>query len=212
MTAGAPRIPDRTAAPVRAAEPTRSDSSDRAGGPPRLALAGNKPTWRERQAQKEAEAAGGGAASTNSQPSEPPPAVPSTDIGTAEAVLPKRTGYVPPARRAAEGAGAPPPSRGRTGVEGSSARDDSVSGPPGAEKPSGRWMPRSQQQARDGSPALGGGDGLGARNLSGLRREGTGGLNRDQSTDSRATGTGGEEEVVRKPAPGKYVPVHLRNK
>lgn len=223
MATGGPRIPDRTAAPVRTFEPTRSDSSDRAGGPPRLALAGNKPTWRERQAQKEAEAtAGGGGATTNNQTSEPPPTVPSTDVGTTEAVLPKHTGYVPPGRRAAEGAagaGAPPPSRGRSGVEGSTTRDDSVGGS-GAEKPSGRWMSRSQQQqqGRDGSPAVSGGgaDGLGPRNLSGLRREGTGGLNRDQSTDSRATGTtgGGGEEVVpvRKPAPGKYVPVHLRNK
>lgn len=212
IATGGPRIPDRTAAPVRGAEPTRSDSSDHAGGPPRLALAGNKPTWRERQAQKEAEAAAGGSGTAPStQPGEPSPAVPPTDVGTDEAALPKRTGYVPPGRRAPEGAGpAPPPSRGRTTVEGSSARDDSAGGA-GAERPTGRWMPRSQQQqqqGRDGSPAVG--DGLGPRNLSGLRREGTGGL-RDQSTDSRATGTGGEEEV-RKPAAGKYIPMHLRNK
>ena len=194
-------MPDRTAAPVRAAEPTRSDSSDRAGGPPRLALAGNKPTWRERQAQKEAEAAAGGkddVATRNDRETEPPPAVPSTDIGTAEAVLPKRTGYVPPARRGGESGGvnAAPPQRGRGGVDDGNAKPD-------------KWVPRSQRDGgRDGSPAVGG-DGLGPRNLSGLKREGTGGL-RDQSTDSRATGTG--EEEVRKPAPGKYVPVHMRNK
>ena len=194
-------MPDRTAAPVRAAEPTRSDSSDRVGGPPRLALAGNKPTWRERQAQKEAEAATGGrddAAATNDRETEPPPAVPPTDVGTAEAALPKRTGYVPPARRGAESGGgtAAPPQRGRGGVDDGTAKPD-------------RWVSRSQRDGgRDGSPAVGG-DGLGPRNLSGLKREGTGGL-RDQSTDSRATGTG--EEEVRKPTPGKYVPVHMRNK
>ena len=42
------RVPDRTA-PIRPAEPVRTESTERPSGPPRLALAGNKPTWRERQ-------------------------------------------------------------------------------------------------------------------------------------------------------------------
>ncbi|KAG7102364.1 Eukaryotic translation initiation factor 3 subunit A like protein [Verticillium longisporum] len=47
-------------APRQAAPMERTDSSDRAGGPPRLSLAGSggKPSWREREA---ARAAGGGA-------------------------------------------------------------------------------------------------------------------------------------------------------
>ena len=50
----------------------RTDSNDRSasgGGPPRLALAGSKPSWREREAAKQA---GGGGASSDSMP--PPPA------------------------------------------------------------------------------------------------------------------------------------------
>ena len=57
--------------PARAPPAERSDSNDRpsAGGPPRLALAGGKPSWREREAAKQA--AGGSGADTGS--SAPPP-------------------------------------------------------------------------------------------------------------------------------------------
>jgi len=44
----------------------RTDSSDRSSGPPRLALAGNKPSWREREAAKASGA--GGAPSDNAPP------------------------------------------------------------------------------------------------------------------------------------------------
>jgi translation initiation factor 3 subunit A len=48
--------PSRTGPPM-----DRTDSNDRAGGPPRLALAGNKPSWREREAAKQASGGAGGA-------------------------------------------------------------------------------------------------------------------------------------------------------
>jgi translation initiation factor 3 subunit A len=57
----APAPSDNAPPPARAAAPPmeRTDSSDRpAMAPPRIALAGNKPSWREREAAK---AAGGGA-------------------------------------------------------------------------------------------------------------------------------------------------------
>ncbi|KAF4986668.1 hypothetical protein FDECE_15839 [Fusarium decemcellulare] len=57
--------------PARAPPVERSESNDRpsAGGPPRLQLAGNKPSWREREAAKQA--SGGGASDAGS--SAPPP-------------------------------------------------------------------------------------------------------------------------------------------
>ncbi|GAB7358480.1 hypothetical protein MBLNU230_g2544t1 [Neophaeotheca triangularis] len=82
-------VPDRTAAP----EPARESS-----GPPKLNLAGSKPTWREREAAKKA---------GQQDPSEPSgPAAPPADsrVATEEAALPKRSGYVPPHLRGAGGA------------------------------------------------------------------------------------------------------------
>lgn len=59
----------RTASPMerveRAAPMERTDSNERPAGPPRLALAGSKPTWREREAAK---AAGGGASEPRESP------------------------------------------------------------------------------------------------------------------------------------------------
>lgn len=196
------RVPDRTAPirptePVRAAEAVRTESNERPSGPPRLALAGSKPTWRERQAAKEAE----GATST------PPPAAPQTDIATEEAALPKRTGYVPPARRGGDGA-AP---RGRTDAAPSAARDGSTAS---SAEPTAKWRPGAPRDGlgRDGSPA----DGPRPRFLDGLRP--TGNRDRDGSPADRPVSSSGtartESPVDGKPAPtpGKYVPVHLRNK
>ncbi|KAK4695892.1 translation initiation factor 3 subunit A, partial [Lecanoromycetidae sp. Uapishka_2] len=192
------RIPDRTA-PSRAPDMARTESRDgpAAGGPPKLNLAGNKPTWRERQAAKEAEeatkAAGGHA-------SAPPPAAPPTEIATEEAALPKRTGgYVPPARRD----GAP---RGRPDAASSPAppRDASSS-----VEPTAKWRPgaRGDAAGRDGSPA----DSLKPR-FPGLRRDPS---NRDTSPADRpvsSSGTARTESPAasEKPAPGKYVPMHMR--
>ena len=202
------RVPDRTAPirptePVRAAEAVRTESNERPSGPPRLALAGNKPTWRERQAAKESE----GATST------PPPTAPQTDIATEEAALPKRTGgYVPPARRGGDAA-----PRGRTDAAPSAARDESTAS---SAEPTAKWRPGAPRDGlgRDGSPA----DGPRPRFLDGLRPAG----NRDRDgSPADGAGPGGrpvsssgaartESPVDGKPAPtpGKYVPVHLRNK
>lgn len=190
------RLPERTA-------PIPSESSERSSGPPRLALAGNKPTWRERQAQKEAE---GGSSGSHA----PPPAPPS-DIASADTHLPKKTGYVPPARR-----GDAP--RGRTNAEPTSApRDESSGGDTSA-----KWRPR-ENSGRDGSPA----DRLPPRFTDSMRRrpensglreqspaDGVGlsklgvELQRDSSVSARSESPAGSAA----PAPGKYIPVHLRNK
>lgn len=178
------RMPERPAAPTIA----RTDSTERpAGGPPRLALAGNKPTWREREAQRLGSGSPAG-----------PPAAPPSDIATPEAQLPKKTGYVPPAMR-----GETNPARGRTSGENTAApRDDSTD-------TTAKWRPGAQQNGngigRDGSPA----DGPAPRNMSALRKEGTSGL-RDQSPADGPTR--GESPAPAKPAPGKYVPVHMRNR
>ena len=198
------RIPERPA-------PTSTESSDRpTSGPPRLALAGNKPTWRERQAQKEAEAASGTAPA--------PPAAPPSDIATAEAQLPKKTGYVPPARRAPDAA-----PRGRTDAQPSSLPHDESSG---GDAPA-KWRPSGARNGagRDDSPA----ESPAPKFLApGRRADGAG---RDQSPADGAApakyvprfqrdGKAGDAPPVRtespaaeaKPAPGKYVPVHLRNR
>ncbi|KAM7202314.1 hypothetical protein V8F20_004481 [Naviculisporaceae sp. PSN 640] len=58
--------------PSRAPPMERTDSAERPSGPPRLQLAGNKPSWREREAAK---AAAGGASSSLPERSAPPPRV-----------------------------------------------------------------------------------------------------------------------------------------
>lgn len=183
--AGTARIPER---PSPAAGPTRADSSDAPpSGPPRLSLAGNKPTWRERQAQKAAEG-GAGIAPPQSTPAAPP-----SDIATSEAQLPRKTGYVPPALRA-EGA-----ARGRADAQPAPAlRDDSS----GGEAPA-RWRPsaRRDESGRDDSPA----DRPSSR-FAELRR----GTGRDESPADGPKPDGPGEGT--KPAPGKYVPVHMRNR
>ncbi len=92
----------------RPAPPADVPSDEGVRTAPRLALAGasGKPTWRERQAMKEAQGGAdpSAAAATPSPP--PPPAVPQADerVATEEAALPKRTGYVPPALRGKQSA------------------------------------------------------------------------------------------------------------
>ena len=193
------RLPERSTAPIR------NDSSDRQPGPPRLALAGNKPTWRERKAQKEAEAAG----------AQVPPSAPSSDVATAEVLPPKKTtGYVPPARR---GDAAP---RGRPDGETSSApRDESLGGP---DAPT-RWRTR-EHSGRDGSPSA---DSLPPRFSDSLRRRPEGSSLRDQSPadgpsfsklgaglqrDSSIPARSDSPATNAVSTPGKYIPVHLRNK
>lgn len=210
-------LPERS---VPARTDSRADSSERPSGPPRLALAGNKPTWREREAQKAAAEARGG--------SPAPPAAPPSDMATPEAQVPKKTGFVVPALRS-EAAAAP---RGRTDTQPpASSRDESSGGDAPA-----RWRPSAPraESGRDGSPA----DGPVPRFLAPGRRGMDGSGPRDQSP---ADGPGASKYVPRfqrgdgppasgespasgpartsspaiggaNPTPGKYVPVHMRNK
>ena len=197
-----------------AVAPARADSSERPAGPPRLALAGNKPTWRERQAQKEAEAAAGNGNQSSL-------AAPPTDIATAEAELPRKTGYVPPGRRSD---GLAP--RGRTDAPPvSNTREQSAGGDSVP-----KWRPSAARggSGRDGSPA----DGTAPRFVTPSRRgtEGLGGrdqspadgpvkplsrFQRDSGPTRSETPQARTESPVNtesRPGPGKFVPPHLRNR
>ena len=115
--AGTGRLPERSA-PVRA-------EAEKPAGPPVIALAGSKPSWRERQAAKEAAAATGASA--------PAPAETEAEAPPAPTEPAKKGGYVPPHLRGRQDGQLPP----------AGARDDST----GAEK----W--RRREVPRDGSPA-----------------------------------------------------------
>ncbi|MCJ1228821.1 eukaryotic translation initiation factor 3 subunit A [Toensbergia leucococca] len=189
-TAGT-RMPERSA-------PIRADSSERPSGPPRLALAGSKPNWRERQAQKEAEGAAGGAQASSTAPP--------TDIATAEGQLPKKTSYQPPALR---GDTAP---RGRSdGHPASTPRDQSSGGDAPA-----RWRTGGPQtgSGRDESSA----DGPAPRFLAPGRIKPDGPGPRSQSPADPSGLSSLVPARIESPAaspaptPGKYVPMHLRNK
>lgn len=193
MRSGA-RLPERPAA-VRPADGAHIESSERSSGPPKLALAGSKPTWRDREAaRKQAEAAEGA----------PQPAAPPTDIATEEVQLPKKTGgYVPPARRPGDAA-----PRGRSDAAASPAPRDESSGT----QPPPKWRPGGLRDGsgRDGSPA----DRPTPRFLDGLR--GPQGRDSSPAEGGRPVSSSGtartESPANEKPGPGKYVPVHLRNR
>ena len=183
--------------PSQARQTERTDSNERptASGPPRLNLAGSKPSWREREEAKKAQQVTGAGN----------PSVPPSDIKTDETQLPKRSsGYVPPARRAAEGG---LPVRGRQEATNNLSQTEPV--PESVSK----WRPSQHDGlGRDGSPA----DGPSPRFLSGFKSQPGG---RDASADSSrpvssdgTTRTDSPAEPLRKPAPGKFVPPHLRNK
>lgn len=193
MRSGA-RLPERPTS-VRSAEPARTESSERPSGPPKLALAGSKPTWRDREAaRKQAEAAEGA----------PPPGAPPTDIATEEVQLPKKTGgYVPPARRPGDAA-----PRGRSDAAPSPAFREEIS----SAQPSAKWRASGPRDGlgRDGSPA----DRPTPRFLDGLR--GAPGRDSSPADGGRPVSSSGtartESPANEKPASQKYVPVHLRNK
>lgn len=126
------------AAPPARAEPVAAS----AGGPPRLALAGSKPSWREREAAK---AAGGATAAESSAPAAEAPA---------SEAAPARSGYVPPALRNRDGAGAAPSGwRGREGSGRGPREDDrSRNESPAQRGASGRY---AAPGARSESPATG---------------------------------------------------------
>ena len=186
---GSRGVPDRTLA----REPVRES----AGGPPRLALAGNKPTWREREAMKAAgqtipsenESAAPVAASSASSAAATPAA--------AASEAPKRSSYVPPGLRQggapgggwrgreASGGGQVPPARAeRTESPATSGRYD-ARGSAG-----GRWGDASERRA---SPA----------NASGYVAPGRHG---EAPPAHEAEGGRDSTPPTQAPAPGKYVP------
>ncbi|KAF2221352.1 hypothetical protein BDZ85DRAFT_320553 [Elsinoe ampelina] len=129
------------AAPSRGFDrPADRPSDSSAGGPPRLALAGNKPSWRDREAAKAAggpaaEAPTNGASSRGSEPAAEPAPL-------------RRSGYVPPHLRDGASRGASsdaPPTINREGSRGASSE---------------KWAPRSRGPPdgadRSESPAAGG--------------------------------------------------------
>ncbi|KAF2435595.1 translation initiation factor 3, subunit A [Tothia fuscella] len=129
------RIPSRGVAPP---------SSEPAGGPPKLALAGRAPgqmSWREKEAAKKAaEAAGGSSPAENAAPppSDAPPA--------------RRPGaFVPPALRNADGATSQWRERENSGRGRDTLRNESPANPPTG----GRFVPPHLRggAARDESPA-----------------------------------------------------------
>ncbi|KAF2756335.1 hypothetical protein EJ05DRAFT_441206 [Pseudovirgaria hyperparasitica] len=127
--ARAPQPPTRSF--ERPTEPTTATAS----GPPRIF--GDKPSWRDRQAAKEAAAAAGGATATPPARSESPAVA-----GTEEP--PKRTGYVPPALRAAGGAAPGGGWRPREGSGRGPARDSSHGRTESPAAGSGRWQTRGR--------------------------------------------------------------------
>lgn len=194
--AAAPRALERPTAPDRA------DSTERLSGPPRLAVAGagGKPSWREREAAK--------AAGTTDSAAPSAPAAPPSDVPTAEAELPKRTGYLPPALRGLTEGTTPPP------------RGDAMPPPParGAEPAAEKWRPRREMPARDGSPADGGAAGSrfaaprggdrfgrdGGDKFAGRDRDGLDRLARDGAPPrSESPAVGGADGATAPPAAGK---------
>ena len=112
--------PARTSAPQEPSEP-----SERPAGPPRLNLAGGKPSWREREAAKTA--AGGGA--------------------------PDRNGPPPPSARVASGRGAPL-DRVASGRDENGRGRDSSPAAPAETLPSGgagKWVPKFRRGGEGGS-------------------------------------------------------------
>ncbi|KAF2643189.1 hypothetical protein P280DRAFT_467254 [Massarina eburnea CBS 473.64] len=183
------------AAPAAPAAPAAREAREpQASGPPRIALAGGKPSWRDREAAK-----------ASGQPlPEPTPAA----AASPEAEAPKRSGYVPPALRTR---GAESPASGWREREGS-GRDPigRTESPAAAAAAPGRYDPASSrgrfsnlEKDRTGSPASGGGYTPPARR--GFQQDG-------ERSDSR----GGENARESLPPPaqgasdGKYRPGAFR--
>jgi translation initiation factor 3 subunit A len=155
--AGASRgMPDRTLSREPAADAPSSS------GPPKLNLAGNKPSWREREAMK---AAGQTAPAASTSPA-PAPAAASP---APETEAPKKTGgYVPPNLR-------------QGGAPGGGWREREASG-----SGSGVRAPPSRGPERTESPAAGGAPGRYEASRGGASRWGEG----SERRGSPATGSG----------------------
>ncbi|KAJ0108588.1 eukaryotic translation initiation factor 3 subunit a [Diaporthe amygdali] len=177
-------IPVRSAAPLE-----RTDSAERpSAGPPRLALsgAGGKPSWRERQAAKEA---AGGEAPSDAPPARatPPPVERAAPAERVERV--ERAERAPPVERTDSNERSSGPPRlnlaGRGGKPASSWRDrEAAKRESGFDAPAGD----SERTERSAPPA----------------RQGSG--RGENGRDAAPT-----ETLTASRAPGKWVPRHLRD-
>jgi translation initiation factor 3 subunit A len=182
--------PERTRSREPAAEPTAPALG--AGGPPRLPILGNKPSWREREAARSS--------------SQTPSAAPEAE---AAAPAPKRTGYVPPALRSRGDDGSPAPAaaawRGREGSgRGIEGRTESpATGGSRYEPPTARGGFRDiGEKGRTQSPATGGGYVPPARRG---RMEGASDGTRGRETEREAE-TSSPAPPTQAPTDGKYRP------
>ncbi|GAM86033.1 hypothetical protein ANO11243_040430 [Dothideomycetidae sp. 11243] len=149
-----------------------------AGGPPRIALAGSKPSWREREAAKAA-----GASETPAVSADAPPTTSSrpAESSTPEPAPLRRSGYVPPHLRGGtprEGSGEAPPAAqprdsNRTASSGGDRWQggrpqkelDSSQSPAGTPPPGGAYRApaaRSMGEGRQSSSGTAGGSSGGA--------------------------------------------------
>ena len=188
--AGAARaVPDRTFSREPAAE------SSSASGPPKIALPGGKPSWREREAMK-------AAGQTPPPASSSPAPAPAAASPAPETEAPKRSGYVPPALR-------------QGGAPGGGWREREASG-------SGRAPPaRAERPERTESPVTGGrfeaargGDRWGSDRKASPANAGGYVAPGVRSSAPAREGDGERESrpPAQAPAGGKYVPRHLRDR
>ncbi|KAK3333981.1 eukaryotic translation initiation factor 3 subunit A [Cercophora scortea] len=119
-------------APIERAPIDRTDSGERASGPPRLALAGSKPTWRDREAAK---ASGGAPAAA---PAERPAPVPRVSSGRGIPIERASSGRGIPIERASSG-------RFENARDGKDGKDAAAAPPAEPLKPSGapgKYVPK----------------------------------------------------------------------
>lgn len=177
------------AIPVRGAPLERSDSADRPSGPPRLALAGGKPSWRERQAAKEA------AGETTSSDAPPARATPPPFERAERAERPERPERYERAERAER---APPVERTDSGERPSGPPRLNLAGRGG--KPASSWREREAAKREAGGDAAGDSE----RSAPPPARQGSG--RGENGRDAAPT-----ETLTASRAPGKWVPRHLRD-
>jgi translation initiation factor 3 subunit A len=188
--AGAARaVPDRTFSREPATEPSS------ASGPPKIALPGGKPSWREREAMK---AAGQAPPPASTSPA-PAPAAASP---APEAEAPKRGGYVPPALR-------------QGGAPGGGWREREASGsdrapPARAERPERTESPATggRFEAARGADRWGSDRKASPANASGYSAPGA----RGGAPAREGEGERESRPPAQAPAGGKYVPRHMRDR
>ncbi|KAF1934244.1 uncharacterized protein M421DRAFT_389 [Didymella exigua CBS 183.55] len=144
------QVPDRT---VSRGAPAAAEPESR--GPPRLALAGGKPSWRDRMAAKDADEGAPAAPDAQPTPSVAPVAAAAAAAAAPAAEAPaQRSGYVPPHLR---GAGGAAPGGGWRERE-TAARDTPPRAESGSPAAGGRFEAprRGFGEERKASPATGG--------------------------------------------------------